>query len=61
MITMPRWLTASGVRDWLLQRVTAVILLVYLVVLASFFAGGEAISYISWKQLFSEDILFFSL
>ena len=54
MITMPRWLTASGVRDWLLQRVTAVILLAYLVVLVNFFASIEEISYISWKQLFSQ-------
>lgn len=42
-----------GLKDWLAQRVTAVILVVYtLVLLGAFFCAGE-ISYAGWSGLFA--------
>ncbi len=46
-----------GLKDWLAQRVTAVLMVIYLVILASmiFFAAPQDFS--SWKTLFSQQWL----
>jgi succinate dehydrogenase / fumarate reductase membrane anchor subunit len=42
----------SGLYDWLMQRVTAVILLAYFVVVGFVLLGG--VDYASWKELYSQ-------
>ena len=42
----------SGVTDWLIQRLSAVVLLVYAVVLAVYVANGALDSYIAWQSVF---------
>jgi succinate dehydrogenase / fumarate reductase membrane anchor subunit len=42
----------SGLYDWLMQRVTAVILLAYFVVVGFVLLGG--VDYASWKALYSQ-------
>lgn len=43
-----------GLRDWLAQRITAVIMAVYSVILAVVLLTGTPISYAVWKDLFSQ-------
>ncbi|MGQ5523650.1 succinate dehydrogenase, hydrophobic membrane anchor protein [Chitinimonas sp. PSY-7] len=42
-----------GLRDWLLQRVTAVVMLVYTVGLVAFLVLAAQASYEGWQTLFS--------
>lgn len=42
----------SGLYDWLMQRVTAVILLAYFLYIGAVLLGGP--SYVEWKELFSQ-------
>ncbi len=42
-----------GWKDWLIQRVTAVIMLIFSVLMLGFFMVNGAVSYAEWKQLFS--------
>jgi succinate dehydrogenase / fumarate reductase membrane anchor subunit len=42
----------SGVHDWLMQRVTAVILLAYFLLVGWVLLGG--VDYASWKTLYSQ-------
>ena len=46
-------LTKSGMKDWLLQRVSAVILAVYVFFLLGFFVSHPGVDYLQWKTLFS--------
>ncbi len=46
----------NGVADWLIQRVSAVIMLAWLVVLAIFFATHSDPGHAEWRALFSGDI-----
>lgn len=43
----------SGLHDWLLQRISAVVLAVYFVFLAGFFVLKSPIDYLSWQALFA--------
>lgn len=43
-----------GMRDWLVQRVTAVIMSVYTVIVLAVLLGGVPISYAVWKDLFTQ-------
>lgn len=43
-----------GLRDWLAQRITAVIMAVYTVILLVVLVGGAPISYGVWKDLFAQ-------
>lgn len=42
--------TRSGVSDWLLQRVTAVVLALYCIVLLVYFLGGSHTGFQSWQS-----------
>ena len=42
--------TRSGVTDWLLQRLTAVILALYFIVLLIYFLGGSHTGFQSWQS-----------
>lgn len=50
MVTAVTTLGRSGLSDWLVQRVTAVILLAYVIFLAVVLGGG--IEYAEWRALF---------
>jgi succinate dehydrogenase / fumarate reductase, membrane anchor subunit len=43
-----------GLRDWLAQRVTAVIMAVYTVIAAVVLLSGRPISYAVWRDLFAQ-------
>lgn len=43
-----------GLKDWLVQRVSAVVMAVYTLVLAAFILGGGQVTYLSWKGLFAQ-------
>ena len=52
MVTAITSMGRSGLSDWLMQRVTAVILLAYALVVGWVLMGG--IDYASWKDLYSQ-------
>src|SRR5262252_3346726 len=43
-----------GVRDWLVQRVSAVVMALYTVIFAGAFAAARPIDFATWKALFSQ-------
>jgi succinate dehydrogenase / fumarate reductase membrane anchor subunit len=43
-----------GLRDWLAQRITAVIMAVYTIIVLIVLLGGVPITYAVWKDLFSQ-------
>jgi succinate dehydrogenase / fumarate reductase membrane anchor subunit len=43
-----------GLRDWLAQRITAVIMAAYTVILLVVLVGGAPIAYPVWKDLFTQ-------
>jgi len=43
-----------GLRDWLAQRITAVIMAVYTVIAAVVLLGGHPITYSVWRDLFAQ-------
>lgn len=51
MVTPVTSMGRSGLYDWLIQRVSAVILLAYFLYLGAVLVGG--IEYAQWKELFS--------
>jgi succinate dehydrogenase / fumarate reductase membrane anchor subunit len=53
MVTAVTSLGRSGLSDWVVQRVTAVVLLAYLVFIVVALFGGD-LSYTEWKGLFSQ-------
>jgi succinate dehydrogenase / fumarate reductase membrane anchor subunit len=42
-----------GLRDWLAQRVTAIVMAIYTVILLVMFFGGKNFSYEGWAGMFS--------
>ncbi len=55
-------LSRSGLRDWLLQRITAVILAAYVIFLAFYFMCHPHVEYNMWQDLFmSNSVRIFSL
>lgn len=42
----------QGLRDWLIQRVTAVVMTIYIIVLAGFFLAHPNMAYYEWHGLF---------
>jgi succinate dehydrogenase membrane anchor subunit len=43
-----------GLRDWLAQRITAVVMAVYSVVLVALLLSGGPVDYAAWKALFAQ-------
>lgn len=52
MVTQATSLTRSGVSDWLVQRVSAIILAVYVLVLLAIFMMNPELEYEEWRRLF---------
>jgi len=48
-------LSRNGLRDWLIQRVSAVVMVVYSLFLVTFLLRYNPINYYLWKQLFSSE------
>lgn len=46
-------LTRNGLRDWLLQRVSAVVIAIYSIFLMSFVLCQGGVSFAAWQSLFS--------
>ncbi|MES2997737.1 MAG: succinate dehydrogenase, hydrophobic membrane anchor protein [Pseudomonadota bacterium] len=46
-------LTGNGLRDWLIQRITSFVMLIYIVFLLSFFVLHVQMDYAIWHGLFS--------
>lgn len=46
-----------GWKDWLIQRITAVIMLVFSVLIIGFFLVHGKVSFAEWKQLFASPIM----
>jgi succinate dehydrogenase / fumarate reductase, membrane anchor subunit len=42
-----------GVRDWLAQRVTAIVMAIYTIILLSMFLTAQEFSYDAWVSIFS--------
>ena len=53
MVTAVTNFGRSGLSDWLLQRVTAVVLLAYTLFIGGYIFFGPAIDYATWKALFA--------
>lgn len=50
-------LTRNGLRDWLLQRVSAMLIGVYVLFLAGFILFHPHLDYVSWSNLFKHSIM----
>jgi len=46
-----------GLRDWLAQRVTAVVMLVYTILLASVLIGGPPLDYWTWRAVWQVPVI----
>ena len=46
-------LSGNGMRDWLIQRATSVILAAYIIFLLAFIVCHQLLDYITWQRLFS--------
>lgn len=46
-------LTGNGLRDWLVQRVTSVVMAVYIFFLIGYFLAHPALQFFSWQDLFA--------
>ncbi len=53
MVTNATGLTSSGLRDWLLQRVSAVILGCYTIFLLVYIIAHPHLTYHAWQSLFN--------
>ncbi len=47
-------LTGNGLRDWLVQRITSLILAAYIIFLLGFFVCHPYLEYYSWENLFTD-------
>ena len=50
-------LTRTGLGDWLVQRVTAVIMAIYIFFLFSFFIFHNELQFFTWQALFTSTII----
>lgn len=57
MVGIATGLGRTGFQDWLIQRVTAVILVVYTVFLFGFILNNPGMNYETWVTLFRWDIM----
>ena len=54
MVTQVTSFTRNGVSDWLVQRITAVVVAIYTVVLVAYLLFQPAVTYQQWSDLFSQ-------
>ncbi len=53
MVSSITALGRSGLKDWFLQRISAVILALYALFLVGFFIGHMPVDYVAWSMLFA--------
>ena len=53
MVTNITSLSGNGVYDWLIQRVSALVLLAWIVFIVLYIAGADQLDYAQWSGLFS--------
>lgn len=53
MVSNVTSLSGRGLRDWIVQRITAVFMGVYILVLAGFWVSHSEISFDTWSNFFS--------
>jgi succinate dehydrogenase / fumarate reductase membrane anchor subunit len=54
MVTSVTSLGRNGLHDWLVQRVSAVVLLAYFLFLAAYIGMAEELTFIEWRGLFAQ-------
>jgi len=54
MVSSITGLGRSGLSDWLVQRVSAVVLLAYLLFLVAYICTSDALTYEQWRGLFAQ-------
>ncbi len=54
MVTSVTNFGRSGVYDWLVQRVSAVVLLAYVLFLVGFVVMADGLTYLEWRGLFAQ-------
>lgn len=52
MVTQATSFSRSGLTDWIIQRASAVILILYTLCMVSFFMGNDVVTYTEWKAFF---------
>lgn len=57
MVTNITSLTGNGLKDWLIQRVTAVFLAAYFIFLFAFLLINAPLNYVQWHDLFSNKLM----
>ncbi len=57
MVTSVTSLTGNGLRDWLLQRISAVILGLYVLFLVGYFICHSPMTYAQWHGLLSGNVM----
>lgn len=50
-------LTNHGLRDWLIQRVTAIVMALYSLMLFAYFLKHPTLNYAQWQQFFSCEVV----
>jgi succinate dehydrogenase / fumarate reductase, membrane anchor subunit len=53
MVNRPVGYAHYGLRDWLAQRITAIVMLIYTLLLTGLLLAAPAIDYAAWRQLFA--------
>jgi succinate dehydrogenase / fumarate reductase membrane anchor subunit len=54
MVTSVTSLGRNGLYDWLVQRVSAVVLLAYILFLVGYIATADGLTYAAWRDLFAQ-------
>lgn len=62
MVTSVTNFGRTGVHDYVVQRVSAIVLLAYVLFLAGFFLTSDGVTYLEWRGLFAQTWMrYFSL
>ncbi len=54
MVASTTSLGRSGLHDWVIQRITAVVLAVYVVYLSAFVFSADSLTFAAWQGLFGQ-------
>jgi succinate dehydrogenase / fumarate reductase membrane anchor subunit len=57
MVSNVTSLTNNGLRDWLIQRVSAVVLAVYFIFLFVYLCLHPQLTYVEWENLFANPVM----
>ena len=57
MVTQVTSLTRTGLSDWLVQRISAVIILLYVLCHAAIIINAPDMDYLRWRALFADPVM----